>query len=126
MVALRKLLKVVVILFLLFALLVLTNVISTSYLDEHLTDFNPENYYRTIFGLAAGLLLLQLLFFYLDALAMKRERNALNSRINELKATLYDRKTSEIRDTRLTQPDSATKPDPTSKPDPIFPPDTLQ
>ena len=86
--ALRKIANVVVLLFLVYAFLVLVNVISTEYLDTTFTSFNPENYYKTIFGIAAGILLLYLLVSNLSILAMKRERTLLNNRINELKANL--------------------------------------
>ncbi|MBK0403413.1 hypothetical protein I5M27_10480 [Adhaeribacter sp. BT258] len=120
---LRKFVNVVVLLFLGYALLVMLNIISTPYLDETLTTFNPENYYKTIFGIAAGLLLVYLLISNMSILALKRERANLNNRINELKASLYDRKAEETRDyTSQTRPAT----NPISKPDPIFPPDNLQ
>ena len=122
--ALRKFVNIVVLLFLVFALLVLLNIISTEYLDSTFTSFNPENYYKTIFGIAAGLLLLYLLVSNLSILALKRERTVLNNRINELKANLYDKKINEAR-----EPNAGfrpTAPDTTQRPDPIFPPDNLQ
>ncbi|MFC5271148.1 hypothetical protein [Adhaeribacter terreus] len=121
--ALRKLVNIIVLLFLIYALLVFLNVISTQYLDNTFTDFSPENYYKTIFGIAAGLLLVYLLVSNMGILALKRERTLLNNRINELKANLYDRRVEDTRDqTSQTRPAT----NPTSKPDPIFPPDNLQ
>jgi len=116
---LRKLINILVLLFLGFAVMVLLNVISTPYLDESLTSFNPENYYRTIFGLAAALLLVYLLVSNMSILALKRERTQLNTRINELKASLYDRRVDVARDQAITER-------PATNPDPIFPPDNLQ
>src|SRR5690606_15791181 len=116
---LRKFINILVLLFLAFAVLVLLNVISTPYLDESLTSFNPENYYRTIFGLAAALLLVYLLVSNMSILALKRERTQLNTRINELKASLYDRRVDVARDQAITER-------PATNPDPIFPPDNLQ
>ena len=121
--ALRKIANVVVLLFLVYAFLVLVNVISTEYLDTTFTSFNPENYYKTIFGISAGILLLYLLVSNLSILAMKRERTLLNNRINELKANLYDKKEDAIRNqSRPVNPGTTS----TSNPDPIFPPDNLQ
>lgn len=119
--ALRKFANIVVLLFLVFAVLVLLNIISTEYLDSTFTSFNPENYYKTIFGLASGLLLVYLLVSNFSILALKRERTVLNNRINELKANLYDKKANVPREQNLgNQPASSTHPDP------IFPPDNLQ
>jgi hypothetical protein len=121
--SLRKFANIIILLFLIYALLVLLNVISTPYLDETLTSFNPENYYKTIFGIASGLLLVYLLISNMSILALKRERSNLNNRINELKAELYDRRAEDTRDlTSQTRPAT----NPLSKPDPIFPPDNLQ
>jgi hypothetical protein len=120
---LRKFVNIVVLLFLVYAVLVLLNVISTPYLDETFTNFSPENYYKTIFGIAAGLLLLYLLISNMSILALKRERTVLNNRINELKANLYDKRTEIIREqASLERPAKQA----TTKPDPIFPPDNLQ
>ena len=121
--ALRKLVNILVLLFLVFAVLVLLNVISTEYLDTTFTSFSPENYYKTIFGLACGLLLVYLIVSNLGILALKRERNVLNNRINELKATLYDRKEENIRN-QSRGPQTGTTP--ITPPNPIFPPDNLQ
>ena len=121
--ALRKLTNVFVLLFLLFAVLVLLNAISTEYLDTTFTSFNPENYYKTIFGIAAAVLLVYLVVSNLSILSLKKERTVLNNRINELKANLYDKKEDIIRqqtrENRPAEPQS-------SKIDPIFPPDNLQ
>ena len=121
--ALRKLTNVFVLLFLLFAVLVLLNAISTEYLDTTFTSFNPENYYKTIFGIAAAVLLVYLVVSNLSILSLKKERTVLNNRINELKANLYDKKEDIIRqqtrENRPAEPQS-------SKIDPIYPPDNLQ
>ena len=120
---LRKFANILVLAFLVYALLVLLNVISTPYLDETFTNFSPENYYKVIFGIASGLLLLYLLISNMNILALKRERIMLNNRINELKANLYDRRMEDTRDqTSQTRPAT----NPLAKPDPIFPPDSLQ
>jgi uncharacterized protein YacL len=116
---LRKFLNILVLLFLVFAVLVLLNIISLEYLDSTLTNFNPENFLKTVFGVAAGLLLVQLLVSNLNILALKRERIVLSNRVNELKANLYDKKVHEARENRPAGTDS-------SRPAPIFPPDTLQ
>ena len=116
--ALRKILNILVLLFILFAVLVLVNIISLEYLDSTLTNFNPENFLMTVFGIAAGLLLIQLIVSNLNILALKRDRNVLNNRVNELKANLYDKKVHEARENRPAGTDS-------SRPAPIFPPDTL-
>jgi hypothetical protein len=121
--ALRKFTNVLVLLFLLFAVLVLLNVISTEYLDATFTSFNPENYYKTIFGIAAAFLLVYLLISNMSILSLKKERNLLNHRINELKANLYDKKEEIVRQqTRENRPAEPQMP----KVDPIFPPDNLQ
>jgi len=96
--ALRKLITIIALLFLLFAVLVLVNVISTEYLDSTFTRFSTENYYRTIFGIGAGLLLIYLLISNASILSLKRERLILNNKINELKASLYDKKMDDARE----------------------------
>lgn len=121
--ALRKIANILVLLFLVYAVLVLLNVISTEYLDTTFTSFSPENYYKTIFGIAAGILLLYLMVSNLSILALKRERTLLNNRINELKANLYDKKEETIRNQNRP---ASSGPANSPKPDPIFPPDTLQ
>ena len=121
--ALRKFTNFLVLLFLIFAVLVLLNVISTEYLDATFTSFSPENYYKTIFGIAAALLLVYLLVSNVSILALKKDRNILNNRINELKANLYDKKEDMVRQqTRENRPAAPQSP----KVDPIFPPDNLQ
>jgi len=121
--ALRKFVNILVLVFLVYAILVLLNVISTEYLDNTFTSFSPENYYKTIFGIAGGLLLLYLIVSNLSILTLKRERNVLSNRINELKATLYDKKEEAIR-SQPRGPQTGAKP--TTPPNPIFPPDNLQ
>lgn len=122
---LRKFVNILVLVFLVYAVLVLLNVISTEYLDATFTSFSPENYYKVIFGIAAGFLLLYLVVSNLSILALKRERNLLNNRINELKATLYDRKEDAIRNQPRGPQTGTSSPD--FKPsNPIFPPDNLQ
>ena len=117
---LRKFANILVLAFLVFAVLVLLNIISTPYLDTTFTNFSPENYYKTIFGIAAGLLLVYLIVSNVSILALKRERITLHNRINELKANLYDRKVDDARaQNRPTAPNGA-------HPNPIFPPDSLQ
>ena len=117
--ALRKILNILVLLFIVFAVLVLTDIISLEYLDTTLTRFSPENFLKTVFGIGAGLLLVQLIVSNLNVLALNRERLQLNNRINELKANLYDKKVHEARENRPAGTDSG-------RPTPIFPPDTLQ
>src|SRR5688572_14422068 len=123
---LRKITNILVILFLVFAVLVLFNIISTSNLDATFSSFNPENFYKTIFVIGAELLLLYLLLSNMSMLALKREKVVLNNKITELKASLYDKKEETIRQQpREDRPAGPTTPNP-SKPDPIFPPDSLQ
>lgn len=117
--ALRKILNILVLLFIVFAVLVLVDIISLEYLDATLTRFSPENFLKAVFGIGAGLLLVQLIVSNLNVLALKRERTLLSNRINELKANLYDKKVHEARENR---PGGAEN----GKPTPIFPPDTLQ
>ena len=121
--ALRKFINILVLLFLVFALLVLLNIISTPYLDETFTNFSPEQYYRTIFGITAGFLLVYLLVSNMSILALKRERNVLSNKVNELKANLYDKKVGDAREqSRENRPMQTGN----SHPEPIFPPDNLQ
>ena len=121
--ALRKFTNILVLLFLICAVLVLLNIISTEYLDATFTSFSPENYYKTIFGIAAGFLLVYLLVSNMSILKLKKDKVVLNNRINELKANLYDKKEEitrqQTRDNRPAAPQ-------TPKVDPIFPPDNLQ
>lgn len=121
--ALRKFANIIVLLFLIFTMLVLLNVISTEYLDATFTSFSPENYYKTLFAIAAAFLLVYLLVSNMSLLALKKERNVLNNRINELKAKMYDHKEEIVRQqTRESRPAAPQSP----KVDPIFPPDNLQ
>jgi amino acid transporter len=116
---LRKFVNILVLLFLIFTMLVLLNIISTEYLDSTLTNFNPENFFKTVFGIAGGILLLLLIISNMSLLALKRSNSVLNNRVNELKANLYDKKTNQHRDSRPMDPNS-------THPNPVFPPDNLQ
>jgi amino acid transporter len=117
--ALRKFVNILVLLFLIFTMLILLNIISVEYLDSTLTNFNPENFFKTVFGIAGGVLLLLLAVSNMSILALRRSNAVLNNKVNELKASLYDKKTNQIRDNRPLDPDN-------SHPNPVFPPDNLQ
>jgi hypothetical protein len=88
MLALKRLVTILVMIFLLLALLVLL-VPSVQNSFANMAD-SPESLFRGLFVTATVLLGLQLLTENLDSVLLRRDVAAREGKINELKARLYD------------------------------------
>ncbi|MCB2409550.1 hypothetical protein [Hymenobacter lucidus] len=93
MLALKRLVTILVMVYLLLALLF---VFSPAARDTFASTFNLSGdaglatFYNTLFIVGAVLLALQLITENMDSALLRRETNVLNGKINELKAKLYD------------------------------------
>ncbi|MCB2378912.1 hypothetical protein LGH70_15025 [Hymenobacter sp. BT635] len=93
MLALKRLVTILVMVYLLLALLF---IFSPATRDTFASAFNlsgPEGlatFYNTLFIVGAVLLALHLITENMDSALLRRETTALNGKINELKAKLYD------------------------------------
>ena len=107
-------------LFVVFAVLVMFDILGVSYYDANFTRFNPENFYKIIFIIGAVILVLKLITDLLYTADLKRQRARHLTKIDQLKAEIYDLK-QEVR-TSTTSTIEPVKP--ITDPDHTLPPAT--
>ena len=87
---LRKLVLVLAMIYFLFLVLVITNLVSVDFLDRQLTNFNRDNFFKTMMLIGAGLLALALAVEQAHAAFLQRRIGKLEAGLQQLKATSYD------------------------------------
>lgn len=90
MLALKRLVTVLVMVYLLLALLIILSPGSRDSLISVTAGSNPTNFYFGLFLIGAVLLTLQLITENLDSVLLRRDVASREGKINELKARLYD------------------------------------
>lgn len=105
---LRKLVLLLAMAYFLFLIVVITNLLSIDFLDREFTRFNPENFFKVLMLIGAGLLALGLAVEQSHAAFLRRRVIQLESTVNQLKATLYDQKQANTRNE--TSPRAADEP----------------
>ena len=88
----KNIVNILVVLYLVFAALVLFDIVGVTYYDANFTRFNPENFFYILFIIGAFIMLLKLITDLLYTAALKRERAQDHTKINKLKAEIYDLK----------------------------------
>ncbi len=89
---LRKLVLLLAMVYFLFLVLVITNLVSVDFLDDQFSHFNRDNFYKVMMLIGAGLLALALAVEQSHAAFLHRRVTQLDKQVNELKAQLYDQK----------------------------------
>ncbi len=87
---LRKLVLLLAVAFFLLLLLVITNLLSVDFLDREFTHFNPQNFFKVLALVGAGLLGLALAVEQAHAAFLQRRVRQLETSVAQLKASLYD------------------------------------
>ena len=90
--ALRKFVMLLTMLFFLFLVLVITNLVSVDFMDKEFTRFNPMNFFKIMAVIGAVLLALVLAVEQSHSAFLRRRVGQLESHVNQLKAELYDHK----------------------------------
>lgn len=90
MLALKRLVTVLVMIYLLLVLLLVLSPGSRDSLMSVTAGSNPTNFYYGLFLIGGVLLLLQLVTENLDSVLLRRDVASREGKINELKARLYD------------------------------------
>jgi hypothetical protein len=87
---LRKLVLLLAMVYFLFLLLVITNLVSVEFLDRELTNFDPQNFFKVLALIGAALLGLGLAVEQSHGAFMQRRVRQLESSVAQLKSSLYD------------------------------------
>lgn len=90
MLVLKRLVTILVMVYVLLALLLIVSPGSRDGLMSVTAGANETGFYYTLFIIGAVLLLLQLITENIDSVLLRREVTAREGKINELKARLYD------------------------------------
>ncbi|MDX5348352.1 MAG: hypothetical protein LPJ89_02770 [Hymenobacteraceae bacterium] len=103
----KRIVNILAIVYLIFALLLVFNVLNRDFFISLFNQRNLEGFYATLFFIGAFLLALELIVEALHLKAVARDRQLDEMKITELKAKLYDQR-QEFRDLRTGQPDYTT------------------
>ena len=95
---LRKLVLLLSAVYFLFLLLVITNLVSTAFLDDQFSHFNPQNFYKILALIGAALLALALSVEQSHAAFLGRRVRQLDGAVAELKSNLYDAQQRAMKD----------------------------
>lgn len=87
---LRKFVLLLAMLYFLFLILVVTNLVSVDFLDREFTRFNPQTFYKTLALIGAGLLAAALAVEQSYSAFMRRRVGQLEGSVAQLKSSLYD------------------------------------
>ena len=95
---LRKLVLLLAVVYFLFLLLVITNLVSVAFLDDQFSHFNPQNFFKMLALIGAGLLALALAVEQAHAAFLGRRVRQLEGAVAELKSNLYDAQQRAMKD----------------------------
>ena len=95
---LRKLVLLLAAVYFLFLLLVVTNLVSTAFLDDQFSHFNPQHFFKVLALIGAGLLALALGVEQSYAAFLGRRVRQLEGAVAELKSNLYDAQQRAMKD----------------------------
>lgn len=87
---LRKLILVLAMVYFLFLVLVITNLVSVAFLDDQFSHFNPQNFFKMLALTGAILLAAALAVEQSHAAFLGRRVRQLEGSVAELKSNLYD------------------------------------
>lgn len=107
----KKIVNILAISYLIFAALIVFNILNRSFFINLFNQQNLEGFYTVLFMIGCVLLLLELVTEALYIRSLKRENQLAQLKINELKAKLYDQKL-EYRDIRTTPEEPMPEPEP--------------
>ena len=89
--ALRKIVLLLVMGYFLFLVLVITNLVSVAFLDDQFSHFDPQNFFKVLTVIGAALLALMLAVEQSHAALLRRRVVQLESAVQQLKASAFDR-----------------------------------
>ncbi len=87
---LRKLVLLLAMVYFLFLVLVITNLVSVAFLDDQFSHFNRDNFYRVMMLIGAVLLAAALAVEQSHAAFLRRRADKFEAALQQLKATHYD------------------------------------
>lgn len=90
MATLRKIALLLAMVYFLFLVLVITNLVSPDFLDREFTHFNPQNFFKVLMLIGAALLALVLAVEQSHASLLRRRLTATEATVHQLKAQLFD------------------------------------
>ena len=95
---LRKIVLLLAVAYFLFLLLVITNLVSVTFLDDQFSHFNPQNFFKIVALFGAGLLGLALAVEQSHAAFLGRRVRQLEGAVADLKSNLYDAQQRAMKD----------------------------